>query len=308
MQRGIQQVQLRSNVKTEEEAMSALRAVKEAGFAGVELNRFMTHKLPATIRLFTRLSGMAMGAGGNLPWKEMLAESGLSVIALHSDLGTLEKNLEDVLKEAASYGTRRIVLTGMYHFDYSDDVALTDLIARLNRVGQAAADRGYDFLYHNHNCEFVRIRENSCKAEEKDHAGMVAYDRIIAETDPALVSFEFDAYWPAEAGADPLAWMEKLGRRQRLLHLCDRGTRPAGATASIRRSGEMELGQGNMPLGKILAQAKENACQAVILEQHDGWMNKNAISSLQVSGAWLETHLGEMAAEAKRKSEEKGTV
>ena len=46
----------------------------------------------------------------------------------------------------------------------------------------------------------------------------------------------------------------------------------------------------------------------MILEQHDGWMNKNAISSLQVSGAWLETHLGETAAEAKRKSEEKGIL
>ena len=41
----------------------------------------------------------------------------------------------------------------------------------------------------------------------------------MEETDPAYVNFEFDSYWPTEAGVDALQLMRQLGDRLRLYHI-----------------------------------------------------------------------------------------
>jgi sugar phosphate isomerase/epimerase len=279
MQTGVQQIQLRTEVKTEDSARRALREIKKAGFDGLELNRYMLHKMPAAIRLFTKMAGMEMGAGGSLPWKEMIADSGLSVLAMHTDLGSLEKDPQAVLDEAKTFGTRRIVLTGMYHYDYGNRESVSELVRRLNHAGKLCAESGFAFFYHNHNCEFLR-----------DKTGALAFDRLVDGTDPSLVSFEFDCFWAAETGCDVVGRMRRMGKRIKLLHINDRGIRPAGAAGSILKSDGMELGTGNMPLEAILTQASET-CDAVILETHRNWIGKDPVRSLQMSGAWLQEHL-----------------
>jgi sugar phosphate isomerase/epimerase len=108
------------------------------------------------------------------------------------------------------------------------------------------------------------------------------------ETDPEYVNFEFDSYWLAEAGADPLDWMQKLGNRMKLWHVADRGSRVSGAAMTpILKSDSVELGTGNMPLDELLAQAKKNGCEAVILESHRNWIDKSPVKSLQLSAEYL---------------------
>lgn len=276
MKTGVQQIQFRSILKKEETADAALKAMKESGYDGIELNRFMIHKLPLHIRLLTKAAGMEMGAGGNLNWHSLIEKNHLEVLSLHCDLGTLEKNPEEVIAEAQSYHTNKIVLTGMYHYDYSDAEAVTDLIKRLNAVGKRLKEDDMMFFYHNHNCEFL---------EDSEHRK--AYDRIIDETDPDFVNFEFDSYWAIETGADPLVWMKKLGTRMKLYHINDRGCRAQGKTGSILKSDGMELGTGNMDLDAYLKQAEENQCEAVILETHRNWIHNDPIESMQISGKFL---------------------
>lgn len=275
---GVQQIQLRTVVKTQESARHALQEIVRCRFDGIELNRYMLHRLPLTIRLFTKMAGMEMGAGGNLPWREMVADSGLDVIALHTDLGSLEKNPQSVFEDAQAFHTKRIVMTGMYHYDYGNREAVSDLASRLNRAGKICSDAGFHFFYHNHNCEYIR-----------DDTGKSAFERLQDETDPDLVSFEFDCFWAAETGTDVLAQMHRLGSRLKLLHINDRGIRPQGAAGSILKSDGMELGSGNMPLEKILKQAAES-CDAVILETHRAWIENDPLRSMQMSGEWLWDH------------------
>lgn len=276
MKTGVQQVQFRSILNKNETADRALKAMKESGYDGIELNRFMIHKLPWHIRMLTKAAGMEMGAGGDLDWHSLIETNHLEVLSLHCDLGTLEKNPEEVIAEAQSYHTNKIVLTGMYHYDYSDEEAVSDLINRLNAVGKRLKEDDMMFLYHNHNCEFL-----------EDSQQRKAYDRIIVETDPAYVNFEFDSYWAIETGADPLVWMKKLGTRMKLYHINDRGCRPQGKTGSILKSDGMELGTGNMNLETYVKQAEENQCEAVILETHRNWIHNDPVESMQISGKFL---------------------
>ena len=241
----------------------------------------MTHPTGLMVRLLTRAAGMPTGSGGKLDWPALVKESGLRVISLHTDLGSVERDPAAVAAECQIYGTRYAVITGMYRFDYGSEAAVRELAQRLNRAGAVLAEQGVQLLYHNHNCELLRVSETRR-----------AYDILLEETDPAAVNFEFDSYWFAEGGANPLDWMRRLGPRMKLWHINDRGTRQTGpAMTPILKTDSMELGTGNLPLASWLAQADGNGVEAVILESHRNWVEKSPVKSAQLSAKWLNEHL-----------------
>lgn len=85
--------------------------MKRSGYDGLELNRFMIHESSLMVRLLTRAAGMPTGKGGRLDWHGLLKETGLEVISLHADLGSLEREGEAVAREAESFGTDKVVIT-----------------------------------------------------------------------------------------------------------------------------------------------------------------------------------------------------
>lgn len=139
---------------------------------------------------------------------------------------------------------------------------------------------GISLLYHNHNCELQRVNPSQR-----------AYDILLEETDPARVNFEFDSYWFAEGGANPLEWMERLGERMKLWHINDRGARLTGpAMTPILKTDSAELGTGNMPLEALAEQAKRVGVEAVVLESHRNWVDKSPVKSFQASAKFLNKH------------------
>lgn len=279
-QKAVQQFMLGSVLKNEASVKKTLGAIKEAGFDSIELCGFMLHPMGLLIRTLTRVAGMPVGSGGNLNWERLVKESGLQVVSVHQDLGSIERAAGAVAQEAKAFGTDRMVITGMYRFDYGDEAAVRDLASRLNAAGRALAEQGIRLLYHNHNCELRPVSEGKC-----------AYDILLDETDPNYVNFEFDSYWFTEGGADAKQWMRRLGSRMKLWHINDRGTRMTGpAMMPILKSDSMELGTGNMDLDGLTAIAKENGIEAVILESHRNWIEGSPVKSLQLSAVWLNAH------------------
>ena len=251
--------------------------IRTAGYDGIELNRFMIHLSSLMVRALTKAAGMPTGNGGKLDWHAMIKESGLSVISLHTDLGSLEKETEEVIREAKSFDTDRVVITGMYRFDYSDESSVKDLTGRLNRTGKVLKENGLHLLYHNHNVELLQVKP-----------GVRAYDILLEETDPDYVNFEFDSYWFTDGGADAAYWMEKLGSRMKLWHINDRGSRQSGpAMTPILKADSMELGTGNMDLDGLKDLAVGNGIEAVVLESHKNWIDKDPLKSIELSAAWL---------------------
>ncbi len=277
MKTAVQQIMLGSVTGKEQEAREVLRRIRAAGYDGLELNRFMIHPSSLMVRLMTRAAGMPTGNGGNLDWHGLLRESGLAVISLHADLGSLEREAGAVAEEAKSFGTDKVVITGMYRFDYSDEAAVRELAKRLDRAGEALKAQGIELLYHNHNVELLQLRP-----------GLRAYDVLIEDTDPSFVNFEFDSYWFADGGADAKAWMTRLGRRMKLWHVTDRGSRQSGpAMTPILKADSMELGTGNMDLDGLWEIAVKNGAEAAVLESHKNWIGKDPVKSLELSAKWL---------------------
>ena len=277
MKTAVQQIMLGTVTSSEAQARKTLQKIKAAGYDGLELNRFMIHPSSMMVRLMTRAAGMPTGNGGKLDWHALLKESGLEIVSLHADLGSLEREGEAVAAEAESFGTDTIVITGMYRFDYGDEETVRALARRLNAAGEALKKRGIGLLYHNHNVELLQVKP-----------GLRAYELLLDETDPALVNFEFDSYWFTDGGVDAKDWMRRLGGRMKLWHVTDRGFRQKGAAMTpILKADSVELGTGSMDLEGLLAIAAENGARAAVLESHRNWIDKDPVKSLELSAAWL---------------------
>ncbi|MBO5496841.1 MAG: TIM barrel protein [Oscillospiraceae bacterium] len=277
MKKAVQQIMLGTVTGSEARARETLGKIKAAGYDGLELNRFMIHPSSLMVRLMTRAAGMPTGKGGNLDWHALLQESDIEVVSLHTDLGSLEREPDAVVEEAKSYGTDKVVITGMYRFDYSDEKTVPELADRLNKAGEALKGEGVSLLYHNHNVELLPVKP-----------GLRAYDILLSDTNPELVNFEFDSYWFTDGGADAKAWMRKLGSRMKLWHVTDRGSRQSGpAMTPILKADSMELGTGNMDLDGMKEIALSNGIEAVVLESHKNWIDKDPVKSLELSAKWL---------------------
>ena len=276
----IQQFQLRTVLGSEKQARETLQAVKESGYEGIELNGFMIKKMPLIVPLLTKLAGMPIGFSGRFDWKKLIAESGLKVVAIHEDLGSILKDPLEIIEEARVYQTDYIIVTGMFRYDYSSQKAVTELANKLNQAGKLLNAGGVQLLYHNHNCEFRKVE-----------SGKTAYQLLLEETDSQYVNFEFDSYWAIEAGCDAVGLMETLGERMKLYHINDRGNRKKGKMGSIIKSDGMELGYGNINLKALIEAAKKNGVKAIILETHRNWIDNSPVKSFQLSAEFFKKHI-----------------
>lgn len=275
--KAVQQIMLGSVTKNEKETLETLNRIKKAGYDGIELNGFMIRPTSFLVRTMTKMAGMPVGKGGNYDWASLVKQAGLQVVSVHEDLGTIQRESDTVITEAKNFGTDKVVITGMYRFDYSDKNAVLKLARDLNEAGETLKQSGIHLLYHNHNCEFRKVEP-----------GKTAYDLLIENTEPDLVGFEFDSYWPTEAGVSAISLMKKLGSRMKLYHINDRGTRLEGASMTpILKSDSMELGYGNMNLKELVTQALRVNVDAVILESHKNWIDKSPLRSLEVSSEFM---------------------
>ena len=277
MKKAVQQIMLGTVTGNESQARETLKRIKAAGYDGLELNRFMIHPTSLMVRMMTKAAGMPTGNGGKLDWKALMEESGLSVISLHTDLGSLEREADKAAEEAKAFHTDTVVITGMYRFDYSDEKTVRELAQRLNKAGESMKQAGLSLLYHNHNVELLQVKP-----------GLRAYDILLSDTDPGLVNFEFDSYWFTDGGADAKGWMRRLGNRMKLWHITDRGSRLSGAAMTpILKADSMELGTGSMDLDGMREIAAANGVLAAVLESHRNWIDKDPVRSLELSAEWL---------------------
>lgn len=275
--RAVQQIMLGSVTKNEKETLETLNRIKKAGYDGIELNEFMIRPTSFLVRIMTKMAGMPVGKGGNYDWASLVKQAGLQVVSVHEDLGTIQRESDTVITEAKNFGTDKVVITGMYRFDYSDKNTVLKLARDLNEAGKTLKQSGIHLLYHNHNCEFRKVESEK-----------TAYDLLFENTDPDLVGFEFDSYWPTEAGISAISLMKKLGSRMKLYHINDRGTRLEGASMTpILKSDSMELGYGNMNLKELVTQALRVNVDAIILESHKNWIDKSPLRSLEVSSEFM---------------------
>lgn len=125
-----------------------------------------------------------------------------------------------------------------------------------NKAGKILKDQfGLTFCYHNHGYEFAPFESSTY------------YDFIMANTDPAYVSFELDVLWAFHPGADPAQLLIKYGPRYKLMHVKDlkKGVR-GNFSGGTPVDNDVALGTGQIELPAVMKAAKKSAIQYYFIE------------------------------------------
>lgn len=133
---------------------------------------------------------------------------------LHAfDLDRIEETIPAAVASAKALGQRYVIWQAVFEQQIATPEATTKLIAALNRASDICAAAGVTFGFHNHALELRKVD------------GISAYDRILAETDPAKLKMELDFYWMKKAGVDYAAYLGAHPGRYKLCHLKDMDVR-----------------------------------------------------------------------------------
>lgn len=176
------------------------------------------------------------------PLATRMREIDLDCPSMHAGLADITERPDQVLATAATLGCRFVVLP----FVDPKDADWRGVVSQLTTFARRAADEGLRVAYHHHHFEFDASR------------GVRPFDVLVDESDPALIHFELDVYWLKKAGEDPLATIERLAGRVRLLHLKD-----------FAHDGTMaDVGAGTLDFPALIAAGRAAGVEHVFVE-HD---------------------------------------
>jgi len=140
-----------------------------------------------------------------------------------------------------------------------------------NRIGEQAQRAGLQYVYHNHDFEFV------------PQPGGIGYDVLLEQTDPALVQFEIDCGWMIVGGRDPSSYFARYPGRFPLIHVKDflpgAGHRPDHPGA--------ELGHGMIDYRPIFAAAETAGLKHYFAEQEGPFTRVSQLDAARQAFAYL---------------------
>jgi sugar phosphate isomerase/epimerase len=181
-----------------------------------------------------------------------LRAAGLKVRAMHIGFDRLEKDMAGALRDGDAVGATTILNPSLPHKKFP--ATREEVLKAASSFGEwskACRAAGKRFGYHLHGQEFAPAPEGTL------------FDVLAKEAGPD-VGFEFDVYWIAYGGGDPVELMKKHAGRVWFTHLKDmpKGLAP-GAKAAREEASKVVLGTGGLDIAGIVA-----AGEAAGVEMH----------------------------------------
>jgi sugar phosphate isomerase/epimerase len=182
--------------------------------------------------------------------KQLLERNRLTAPSTHVSYETVRDNFDRTADTALAIGHQFLTVPWLGDAERRSVDTWKRVAAEFNRAGEKSRARGLRFQYHNHDFEFKRVD------------GVLPFDLLLAETDPALVSFQMDVYWTTMAGGDPLAYFRQYPTRFPTLHIKDSAGPPKHA--------QTDVGAGTINFAALfrLDAQQRNAIRHVFVE-HD---------------------------------------
>lgn len=203
---------------------------------------------------------------------DKVASHGLKVSSMHAGIVLLEADMSPVLEACRLTGCPLVVMPWLPMGERPATAEGWRAIGRrLATLGDAVRAAGLQLAYHNHDWEFLTFE------------GRTALEWIFSETSPAQLRWEADLGWVARAGADPLAWIDRMAERLICVHAKD--IAPPGT--AVAEDGWATLGQGIVPWTALLAQLKGRVELVVFEHDHPS----DFAATLSGSHAFLKQHL-----------------
>lgn len=220
---GIQMYSLRDI--TANDLKGALKTVAEQGYKYIEFAGFFDNSAEDV--------------------KAWLDEYGLICSGTHTGIAPItEENIAETIKYHQTIGCTNLIVPGA---DWSTEEKMNYNIEVMNKAAPVLKAAGITLGYHNHSHEFLPTSY-----------GKLLHKEI--ETRCPDIEFELDTFWVFNAGLDPVAEIERLKDRVRVIHLKD------GIPATDKSHGAQgkSVGEGEAPIKAVREKALELGILMVI--------------------------------------------
>jgi sugar phosphate isomerase/epimerase len=276
-------------------AMAALSAIARPLAAqthfpiGLQLSTLVKHTMPEAelVEAFHQIRSIGFDevepwhAAYFIPAKQLrkdIEESGLKISSGHFEYADLTADLPGQLAYAKELGLKWVVCPMLPKEQWTSADGFHTAAHQFNEWAKQVRDQGMRFGFHNHDYEF------------RNFGGKTGFDILLEETDPNLVFYEMDCYWITQAGLDPVAMLNRLGKRVRMLHIKDRKPGfPSSNDMSASSAHFTEVGTGGIQWPAILASAKRLNIEHYFIEQDH--IEGSPIESLRKSYKYLRSVL-----------------
>lgn len=181
--------------------------------------------------------------------KDLLRELEVRPVSAHVSYDRLRRQLDAELVYARTLGLSYLVCPSL---PADMRTQPKEVISALERIGQECRAAGVIFGYHNHAYELEMTFPD----------GRNLLETLLDESDPMLVTAEFDVYWLQYGGGNPIHYIRRYRGRTPLLHLKDMHT-----VGGERH--DTEVGSGSMDMPAILEAARVSEVQWLFVEQED---------------------------------------
>jgi len=256
---GLQLYTVRSEMPKDFE--ETIAKVAETGYKEVEFAGYFKHS-PKDVRA-------------------IVDKNGVTAPSTHISYDLIENKLPETLEAAHIIGCKYIVCPWIDEKQRTAD-GWKRAAELFNKAGEACEKAGIQFCYHNHSFEFSPV---------EGLGGKLAYDYLLAETNPKFVKMEMDLCWISVAGKDPVSYFDKHPGRFPLVHVKDYVNDPnatssyAGATGSVSFKGRLEdVGKGTIDFKRIFAQSAKGGIKHYFVENDDA---KTPFEDIKISYDYL---------------------
>lgn len=182
----------------------------------------------------------------------ILKDTGLTISAVHTRWQRLVDDLDAIIEEHHTWGSKHAVLTAI-PYAYLTATQIVKFAGLAEDVGRKLAQAGIQLSCHNRTRDLRKVGDG----------GKTLTELLFDSADPRYLKAQIDTYEIQAAGGDPAWWIRKYAGRCPLLHLKDMAAGPDGAARFA------EVGEGNLNWPAILAAAKQAHVQWYCVEQDD---------------------------------------
>ena len=139
-------------------------------------------------------------------------------------------------------------------------------VENLVSIAKKLSAHGLQFHYHNHDFEFRAFPGTD----------ITLWD-LMMNADPALIHFIPDVAWMHVAGKDPVALLEQISDRVKVVHFKDYVPKEDGRPTFV------SLGQGIVDLKACFRFCREKEIPYIVYEQDDSWERDDPFVSTKTS-------------------------
>ncbi|MFW5685193.1 MAG: sugar phosphate isomerase/epimerase family protein [Spirochaetota bacterium] len=240
---------LRDHLKTSDQIARTLRQVRKIGYQAVQVS--------------------GLGPIDPRELASILEGEGLTCCATHENAQTILDTPEAVVEKLSILGCMHTAYPYPAGIDFSSMRTLKEFVRKLDRAGAVLRGGGKVLSYHNHDIEFMRVKNK------------LILEYIYDNTSEENLKGELDTHWVQAGGASTTAWCRRLSGRMPLIHLKD------FAVDADRQRRFAEIGSGNMDWGEIIPVAEASGAQWFIVEQDAHWVDNDPFKSLKTSFRFL---------------------